>query len=326
MSETTLNVRIQNRTDLEANWSYADPVLMKGEIAVSSDKGNLYKVGDGTSKWSELTYNSAVSADAANYANYSTQALSDNKGQQIDTTYVSGINVEQLEDSSVQITVTKGDSTSKVFSFADKDTTYEVMTGATNTANGASGLVPIPISGDNKKFLRGDGTWQSVEIGSIGEMRGATAESDGEAGLVPAPSTGKQNMFLRGDGNWATPTDTTYSNMTGCTNLAAGKAGLVPAPEASSVVKFLSNRGSWEEVDLSEMKGASSINNGKSGVVPAPSAGDQDKFLKADGTWAIPVNTTYNQANPQEAGLVRLYTGTGNNTNGTMTQEAITAT
>ena len=159
MSETTLNVRIQNRTDLEANWSYADPVLMKGEIAVSSDKGNLYKVGDGTSKWSELTYNSAVSADTANYANYSTQALSDNKGQQIDTTYVSGINVEQLEDSSVQITVTKGDASSKVFSFVDKDTTYEVMTGATNTANGASGLVPKPISGDNKKFLRGDGTY-----------------------------------------------------------------------------------------------------------------------------------------------------------------------
>ena len=325
MSETTLNVRIQNRSDNEANWSSADPVLLKGEVAISSDKGNLYKVGDGTSKWSELTYNSAVSADAANFANYSTQALTDDKGQQIDTTYVSGVNVEQLEDSSVRITVTKGDASSKVFSFADKDTTYEVMTGASNTAAGAAGLVPRPVAGDNKKFLSGAGTWESVELGAIGEMTGATAESDGKSGLVPAPSTGKQNMFLRGDGTWATPTNTTYSNMTGCTNLAAGKAGLVPAPEASSVTKFLSNKGSWEEVDLSEMEGASSIKNGKSGTVPAPAAGDQEKFLKADGTWAVPVNTTYGAANPQEAGLVRLYTGTGNNTNGTMTQEAITA-
>ena len=281
MSETTLNVRIQNRTDLEANWSYADPVLMKGEIAVSSDKGNLYKVGDGTSKWSELTYNSAISADTANYANYSTQALSDNKGQQIDTTYVSGINVEQLDDSSVQITVTKGDSTSKVFSFADKDTTYEVMTGATNTANGAAGLVPSPISGDNRKFLRGDGTWQSVEIGSINEMGGATAENDGEAGLVPAP-------------------------------------------EASSVTKFLSNKGSWEEVDLSVMTGASAGADGTSGLVPAPKAGNQDQFLRGDGKWATPVNTTYAPANTNTYGLTKLYTGTGSNTDGGMTQDAVT--
>ena len=324
MSETTLNVRIQNRTDLEANWLSHDPVLLKGEIAVSSDKGNLYKVGDGTSKWSELTYNSAVSADAANYANYSTQTLSDNRGQQIDTTYVSGINVEQLEDSSVKITVTKGDSSSKVFSFADKDTTYEVMTGATNTSEGASGLVPKTVAGDNRKFLRGDGTWQSVEIGSIGQMTGATAESDGETGLVPAPGTGQQNMFLRGDGSWATPTDTTYSNMTGCTNLAAGTAGLVPAPEASSVTKFLSNKGSWEEVDLSVMTGASSITDGSSGLVPAPKAGNEGQFLRGDGTWATPINTTYEAASPDTLGLAKLYTSTGSNTDGSMTQDAIT--
>ena len=39
------------------------------------------------------------------------------------------------------------------------DTTYSVMTGATSVAAGATGLVPQPASGDNAKFLRGDGTW-----------------------------------------------------------------------------------------------------------------------------------------------------------------------
>lgn len=42
------------------------------------------------------------------------------------------------------------------------DTKYSVMTGATSSANGKSGLVPAPASSDRTKFLRGDGTWQKT--------------------------------------------------------------------------------------------------------------------------------------------------------------------
>lgn len=42
-----------------------------------------------------------------------------------------------------------------------------VFTGATAT-DGTSGLVPAPQAGDNGKFLRGDGTWATVESGSSG--------------------------------------------------------------------------------------------------------------------------------------------------------------
>lgn len=38
------------------------------------------------------------------------------------------------------------------------------MTGATASADGAHGLVPQPLAGDEVKFLRGDGTWASVVI------------------------------------------------------------------------------------------------------------------------------------------------------------------
>jgi len=41
----------------EAEWSKANPVLKKGEWAYSSDKAGMYKLGNGTSKWSELGYN-----------------------------------------------------------------------------------------------------------------------------------------------------------------------------------------------------------------------------------------------------------------------------
>jgi hypothetical protein len=41
-----------------------------------------------------------------------------------------------------------------------------VMTGATATTAGTEGYVPAPQSGDQNKFLRGDGTWADVEIPS----------------------------------------------------------------------------------------------------------------------------------------------------------------
>lgn len=37
-----------------------------------------------------------------------------------------------------------------------------IMVGATASANGAAGLVPVPVVGDQLKFLRGDGTWATV--------------------------------------------------------------------------------------------------------------------------------------------------------------------
>ena len=37
-----------------------------------------------------------------------------------------------------------------------------VMIGATASADGVAGLVPVPVAGDQLKFLRGDGTWATV--------------------------------------------------------------------------------------------------------------------------------------------------------------------
>ncbi|MDO4333812.1 MAG: pyocin knob domain-containing protein [Eubacteriales bacterium] len=43
----------------EAEWISSDPILLNGEIVVTSDKKGMTKTGDGSSKWSELTYNAA---------------------------------------------------------------------------------------------------------------------------------------------------------------------------------------------------------------------------------------------------------------------------
>lgn len=44
----------------------------------------------------------------------------------------------------------------------------QVMTGASTQSAGTSGLVPAPASGDQEKYLRGDGTWAAAGGGGAG--------------------------------------------------------------------------------------------------------------------------------------------------------------
>jgi hypothetical protein len=49
-------VRIQLRRGTAAEWTSANPTLMVGELGYETDTG-LYKVGDGSTAWSGLSYN-----------------------------------------------------------------------------------------------------------------------------------------------------------------------------------------------------------------------------------------------------------------------------
>lgn len=56
MADTnTIKTRILLRNDVATAWSTANPVLMKGEIGIETDT-NKFKIGDGTSAWSALSY------------------------------------------------------------------------------------------------------------------------------------------------------------------------------------------------------------------------------------------------------------------------------
>ena len=59
MAENTIKVRQKQRYDTEANWKSKNPVLLAGEIAISSDKTGLMKVGDGKSLWTAIPYSKA---------------------------------------------------------------------------------------------------------------------------------------------------------------------------------------------------------------------------------------------------------------------------
>jgi phage I-like protein len=51
------------------------------------------------------------------------------------------------------------------------------MIGATATTAGQAGYVPAPQAGDEKKFLRGDGTWAEVATTDVDLSKYATTET-----------------------------------------------------------------------------------------------------------------------------------------------------
>ena len=94
--------------------------------------------------------------------------------------------------------------------------------------------------------------------------------------------------------------------------------------DASGSASFDGTQDVTISVTIPDMVAATSVADGKAGFVPAPSTGEQNKFLRGDGTWQTPSNTTYSTGTATKSGLTKLYTDTGTNTDGTMTQNAIT--
>ena len=68
------------------------------------------------------------------------------------------IALDQLGDNQILVY----NSTNQQWENAAANTVVSIMTGATASTSGRSGLVPVPVAGDQNKFLRGDGTWTQV--------------------------------------------------------------------------------------------------------------------------------------------------------------------
>lgn len=62
------------------------------------------------------------------------------------------------------------DDTQDAWVNADIQSVIGVMTGATASTNGSTGLVPTPQAGDQNKFLRGDGSWASPVIATDSDV------------------------------------------------------------------------------------------------------------------------------------------------------------
>jgi hypothetical protein len=138
------------------------------------------------------------------------------------------------------------------------------MTGASSSANGASGLVPQPTKGNQSKFLRADGTWQTPYTHPT------------TAGNKHIPSGGSSGQFLKwsadGTATWASaPTITVDSSLSSTSTnpvqnnviytALSGKASSshgnhVPTTQTANDAVFLRNDNSWQTVTPSNIGAA----------------------------------------------------------------------
>ena len=186
-----------------------------------------------------------------------------------------GVDAKKLTLSFVDTTLNKTVDLSSI----DSDTTYTAFTGTT------VGLVPNGSSAGSTKFLRSDGTWQTVSSGG---------GADGNDYVTNLTLTGTTLKAEFGDSTLdqevdlaSIDTDTTYSSFAGT------DAGLVPNGSSAGMYKFVRSDGSWQTVtsagndgnttyDLSCQQDSGSNDNPYIGLTGSDSTTDQVKITGGD--------------------------------------------
>lgn len=110
------------------------------------------------------------------------------------------------------------------------------MTGATSSTNGQRGLVPAPASGNQGKFLRGDGTWQMPPDNNTDEKASS--------------SNSTSKLFLIGATSQSSSGQTTYSH----SSVYATNGAFVASTVQASSDRRLKSDLEELDIDLSELK------------------------------------------------------------------------
>ncbi len=182
--------------------------------------------------------------------------------------------------------------------FPEMDTELEIcdekarqeMKGATADTAGETGQVPAPPAGaQDRKFLRGDGTWQVTPNTTY------NAATQSAAGLMSAADKKKLDEVATNANNYSHPTNAGNKHIP-----SGGSAGQILRWSADGTATW----GADNNTTYGNMGGANASASGKAGLVPAPAAGAQGKYLRGDGTWQTPLNTTYGAASQSTAGLM----------------------
>lgn len=227
-----------------------------------------------------------------------------------DTTYTAGTNVQISAGNVISAT----------------DTTYSAFTGATSSVAGTAGLVPAPTTSDPDKFLKGDGTWATVNtdpniVEVYKKYTGSTfaglyydqagTEWVGAENLYDLVKTstvlvrtgaaedvymivrasegdGSDYYFAAFDGSGWENINLSDDDQNPGTYYAAHE-DYTPLQElltAGTNITITGTTISATDTTYSVFSGATQSVAGSAGLVPAPTTSDTDNYLKGDGTWA----------------------------------------
>lgn len=199
MGEKTLNIRIKNKYDTEANWTKNNPVLLAGETAYSSDKSGKYKIGDGTHKWSELSYAKAnlVKSDVTTALGYTPPTSNTWRGIQNNLTSDSttdslaaaqGKVLKALVDG--KLPLTGGTLTGRLTIKGDAATSPLVVKGiAGSDGQGNIADLYLQYQTNSPIHLGNDGTYTISADGSLYSGTAANAKAIPWTGISGKPET-----------------------------------------------------------------------------------------------------------------------------------------
>lgn len=256
--------------DAEHNWKSKDPVLLAGEMAISSDKNGMYKVGNGSSKWSELSYsymNSAVLPSSSNtnkgkFAKFATVDLSNQGAYGIcsgvllfnheeGTSGAKGTLFFHIRNGStagviVQCTlnwlsINSSTYSNSIFAVKVNDGKYDFYYKPMNDWDTPSVCAicvdnPKLLSFKNGSFIDSITPVTTSSVSSYASSAKSASEVNGHTVDADVPSNAKF-------------TDTTYTEFQGTEGMSDGTPGLVPAPKKSEFGNSygLGSDGTWRD-------------------------------------------------------------------------------
>lgn len=286
--------------------------VQTGDSVIQDDTDVMYIVVDDAklntaAGYQEYKARTALNANHADNADNATTATTAGKvGHKLTVQYVSVNNLGLTMGSTATF---DGSADVTVNSY---NAVYSDFTGASASKAGVHGLVPAPATGNQNKFLRGDGTWQIA-----GEVTGVKGSAETNY------RTGNVNLTCANIG--AAPTghnhDTSYLKLSGGT-LTGSLIGCTIIPSADNSYNLGASSAKWSYVYATKFVG-NLTGNVEGNATSATNAQSANKFnntvaLSGDITASA---TSFNTVSPI---IMATTIGNGKVTSAKIADKAIT--
>ena len=279
MATTTFNTRISLKYDTYANWVAEDPVLLAGEVAVVvvpasagavvNEPAILFKVGDGSHKFSALQFAAGLAADVYPWAkkeNKPTYSATEITGL---SDYISG----EIQDTDTQY---------KLEVDADNDRKFHLYAkakGDTGFGTTPVSTITIPdetvytlIEGKTNGTVQFNGT--DVKVHGLGT---AAYKAEGDFDAAGSANTALQSAKTYADGKDDAIAAAKKAGTDAQADVDALKAKVGTVPDNKTVVQMISDAQTAATYDDTDVKADIKANADAIDVLNGTGAGSVDK-------------------------------------------------